>query len=74
MYEYIDPMHSFWACSEKEKTERSKLEHAKWLLTTQWERVDENGNVVTGYRRHYHNGQTTRLYIKDLKAQTEGWH
>jgi hypothetical protein len=74
MYEYIDPMHSFWACSEKEKTERSKLEHAKWLLTTQWERVDENGNVVKGYRRHYHNGQTTRLYIKDLKKQTAGWH
>ena len=72
MYEYIDPMHSFWACSEKEKTDRSKREHAKWLLSTQWERVDENGNVVKGDRSHYHNGQTTTLYIKDLKAATKG--
>lgn len=67
MYEYIDPIYSFWACSEAEVTARSKTEHAQYLLKTQWSRVDASGKFVTGNRHHYNNTWTTRLYIKDLK-------
>lgn len=68
MYEYIDPIHSFWACSASEVEARSKRQHAQYLLNTQWTRFDENGAQVCGDRQHYNNSFTTRLLIKEIKA------
>jgi hypothetical protein len=73
MYEYIDPMYSFWECTTEEMEQRAaRNDYAEWLLTTKWVRTDEDGNEVTGKRENYNNDQTARLYIKDLKEKIAG--
>ena len=75
MYEYINPLYSFWSCDRSQMNTRANVfDHAKWLLTTKWTRIDADGNEISGARENYHNEVTTRLYIKDLKKQTAGWH
>jgi hypothetical protein len=74
MYEYIDPIWCFWACSDELKVERQeKLDHCIWLTTTKWTRTDADGNEVTGTRMHYTNSKQDILLIKDIKAQLSEW-
>lgn len=69
MYEYIDPIISFWARDRKHGIdgECAQTEHGQYLLTTQWTRTDPDGNVVTGERFHYSLEEYVEYYIKDLK-------
>lgn len=66
MYEYIDPIISYWANIDA-NVQGYSYDHAVYLRTTKWTRTDENGTTVTGDRTHYSHSYDSVVYIKDLK-------
>ena len=66
MYEYIDPIISYWA-NVQSSVDNYTYDHAVYLRNTKWTRTNEKGETVTGDRTHYSHSYTAVVYIKDLK-------